>query len=272
MIPAIRIAEDRQISVSLIYDGKLRESRTEVAYLSPKRWGGGSIYGSFCFDVSWAAISEHRKLYWVEANRAFRNPIARFLLSWHDVGRLDVTPYDPTKDNGPLRAVGDKWYWLDSSVPEIVIDDPIPASDLVRLIFDDHRQGYCNYTKNSSCPEMDAGKCLEAQASFIARLLGGGALGLEELMVDGTGFAWGVYGAFQTLWRRLFSKRMWGGPVTADEIALDIIVGACLAYNAGERERAQRLMDLIDTEERAERMFCDLIRARFEFPTFKWDD
>lgn len=270
MLPAIRIAEDRQISVGLIYDGKLLATRTEVAYLSPKRWGGGSIYGSFCFEASWPKIQQHRKLYWVEENRKYQNPIARFLLSWHDVKDLPVTPYDPTTDDGPLRLVGDKWYWLNTCVPEIVIDDPIPFSQLTRLTFESHRQGYCHHTKSRTCSEMDAAKRIDVQTAFVARLVGGGAIGLEDLMVDGDDFAWGVYNGFSYLWRRMFKANGWGGPIANDVAAADVIGGACLAYHSGDKDQAKRLMALIDTEERAERLFREMIRTRFDFPTFDW--
>jgi hypothetical protein len=271
MMPAVRIAEDQQISGRLIYDGKLLATRTEVAYLSPKQWGGGSIYGSFCFEASWPEIHGPRKLYWVEENRSYQNPIARFLLSWNDMTRLPVTPYDPTTDDGPLRLVGDKWYWLKTCVPEIVIDDPVPFSALRRLTFDSHRQGYCHHTKSRSCSEMDAAKRMDVQTSFVARLVGGGAIGLQDLMVDGDDFAWGVRSGFTYLWLRLFKGHSWDGPIADDVGAADLIAGACLTYHAGDVGRAKRLMALIDTEERAERIFRDMIRKRFDFPTFDWE-
>lgn len=63
LTPAVRIAQDRRITGGLIYDGKLRDTRTEVVYLTQKYWPDGNIYGSFCFEVEWAEIAKNRALY-----------------------------------------------------------------------------------------------------------------------------------------------------------------------------------------------------------------
>lgn len=272
LTPALRIAEDHRIAGGLIYEGKLRETRTEVVHVTPKTWGGGSIYGSFCFETAWTDLAASRKLYWVEENHSYANPICRFLLSWYDVGHLPVVPYDPETHDGPLRLVNGKWFWLSTIVPEIVVDDPIYTSTVTQLTFDRHREDYCHYTRSQSCREMGVSGSGAAQASFVARLVGGGALGMEQLIVrDGTLTA-GVYNALQSLWGSLFKRHEWGGAIADDLIATDAISGACLAHHLGDPDRAKRLMSLIDTEERAERLFLDLIRTRLDFPAFKWLD
>jgi hypothetical protein len=272
LVPAIRIGQDRRISGGLIYDGKLRQSRTEVVYVTPKPWGGGSIYGSFCFQMEWVEIAKGRQLYWVEENLAHENPISRFLLSWNDVSALPVTPYDPTRDNGPLRLSGDRWFWLSTTVPEIVIDDVIYTISLSRLTFDLHRDGYCHPTRGFSCRERGHRGSTDAQTSFVARLLGDPAVGLEDLLVSDGSLTPGVYGALSTLYRRLLGKRNWGGPIDDYTLATDTVTSACLAYHLGEPDRAKRLLDMIDSDERAETVFRDLIRRRFAFEAFDWQD
>lgn len=270
--PALRIAEDRRISGGLIYEGKLQQTRTEVVYLTPKTWGGGSIYGSFCFEAVWSEIAKGRKLYWVEENASYQNPISRFLLSWYDVSHLPVTPYDPVHDTGPLRRVGDKWWWLSTTVPEIVVDDPLYTISLLQLKFDTHRDGYCHHTRGNSCREKGVGGSWDAQTSFLARLLADPSLGMEDLLVRDGGFTHGVYGGLSTLYRRLFSGQSWAGPVDDDERGLDCVTAACVAYHLGDRPRAKRLLGMLDAEGRAERLFLEAIRSRFAFPTFNWMD
>ena len=270
LTPALRIAEDRRISGGLIYEGKLRDTRTEVVYLTPKTWGGGSIYGSFCFEASWKEIAEGRNLYWVEENTTYQNPISRFLLSWNDVEHLPVTHYDPKCDVGPLRRVGDKWFWLNTSVPEIVVDDPVYTTSMLRLTFDTHREGYCHPTRGWSCRERGAGGSIDAQASFMARILSDPALGMEDLMVKDGVLGFSMTSGLTTLYRRLMGKQSWGGPVADDTIGMDAFTSACLAYHLGDRERGRRLLGLVDTEERAERLFLEAIRSRFGVPTFNW--
>lgn len=270
LTPALRIAEDRKISGGLIYEGKLRDTRTEVVYLTPKTWGGGSIYGSFCFEASWKEIAKGRNLYWVEENTTYQNPISRFLLSWNDVEHLPVTHYDPERDVGPLRQIGDKWFWLNTIVPEIVVDDPVYTTSMLRLTFDTHREGYCHPTRGWSCCERGAGGSMDAQASFMARVLSDHSLGMEDLMVKDGVLGFSMISGLTTLYRRLMGKQSWGGPVADDTIGMDAFTSACLAYHLGDRERGRRLLGLIDTEERAERLFLEAVRSRFSVPTFNW--
>lgn len=272
LTPAVRIGQDRRITGGLIHDGKLRETRTEVVYVTPKSWGGGSIYGSFCFEMEWREIAKNRRLYWVEENLSYENPISRFLLSWNEVSHLPVTPYDPEVDDGPLRLFGGRWFWMGSSVPEIVVDDPINTISLTQLTFDTHRDGYCHPTRGTSCRERGVGGSWDAQTSFLARLLGDPAIGMEDLMVRDGAFTHGVYSALVTLYRRLFSKQAWGGPLADDELGRDAVVSACFAYHLGDRERSRRMLGLLETEDRAERVFLELIRDRFAFPSFAWQD
>lgn len=179
---------------------------------------------------------------------------------------------DPENADGPLRLVGGKWYWLSSSVPEIVVVDDIPVVSLTRLAFEKHREIYCHLDRGGSCREKGHSGSLDADVSFVAHLLGSGAMGMDDLMVRDGGFGFGVEGGFTSLWVRLFRGHEWGGPLADDVTAVDAITSACRAYCAGDRDKAKRLMALIDTEERAERLFLDLIRTRFDIPGYTWRD
>jgi hypothetical protein len=271
LTPAVRIAQDRRITGGLIYDGKLRDTRTEVVYLTPKYWPDGNIYGSFCFEMEWAEIAKNRALYWVEENTSHSNTIARFLLSWNDVSKLPVTLYNPTDCDGPLRLHGGQWYWLGSIVPEIVLDEAIYTISVKQLTFDTHRDGYCHPTRGWSCRERGHGGSIDSQSSFVARLLADTSLGMEDLMIGNGEFTHGVRGGHTTLWARLFKGHAWGGPLSDDGAAADVISAACMAYHVGDRDKAKRLMSMIDTKDRADRVFREMIRTRFAFPTFDWE-
>jgi hypothetical protein len=155
-------------------------------------------------------------------------------------------------------------------VPEIVVDDPVYTTSMLRLTFDTHREGYCHPTRGSSCRERGAGGSIDAQASFMARILSDPTLGMEDLMVKDGVLGFSMTSGLTTLHRRLIGKQSWCGPVADDTIGMDVFTSACLAYHLGDRERGRRLLGLIDTEERAERLFLEAIRDRFGVPTFNW--
>lgn len=53
--------------------------------------------------------------------------------------------------------------------------------------------------------------------------------------------------------------------------ATDVILAACMTYQVGDRDEAKRLMSIIDTEDRANRVFREMIRTPFGLPTFDWE-
>jgi hypothetical protein len=108
---ARRIIEDGRLKAGLVYDeSRLNRSRISVAWVSANTWALGSIYGTVEFQFAWADLVAGRNVYWVEAMN-YRPPAYRLLLSKRDISAGLIKPYNPAKDEGPLRLSNGKYYW-----------------------------------------------------------------------------------------------------------------------------------------------------------------
>ena len=267
---ASRIAEDGQIAGGLIYDGILRQTRTEVVYFSPNSWGDGTRYGAFEFVVDWETLIQGRQIYWVEAIKSYTIPIYRFLLSRRDVTSLDVRSYNPESDIGPIRKVGGVWYWAPRNVAEIVIDEALSLADVRRVNFVKHHDRYCSL-KRSPCVEAGWNKSWRAHAAFVGMLLARGLINGNDLLVDAEGKpSMETRGALNHLFHALVNEPDFeGGPVSRNKQARSLIRAGALTLHSGAKSRATALVELIDTEERAKEALLRLVRDHFEDPSFE---
>jgi len=272
LLAAIRIAEDRTLSAELIYDGVLRDTRTKVVYFSPKIWPDGSRYGAFEFAVDWQSLLNGRKMYWVEAVRTYQTPIFRFLLTDKDVSHLPVLPYDPDSDAGPIRRVGEDWYWTRNDAAEIVIDEDLPLFDVTKVTFGRHHDEYCSEGRRGTCPERGFQGSRRAKQAFIGVLFGRGIHSLDDRLLETDGFSFDACGALSDTWAAIIKAPKFGGPVTDGDQALELVRAACLTIQAGDRARVARLMGLISGESIADQAFLRLIREHFAMPNFVWSD
>jgi hypothetical protein len=153
---ARRIVEDRKIKAGLVYDeSRLNKSRISVTWLSANTWAFGSIYGTVEFQFDWKTLVEGNKVYWVEAMTQYNPTAYRFLLSSRDpaeFGSGPIEPYDPTKDDGPLRKSGDKWYWNWNFTSEFMIEDDLYIREATGLDFISHHPQFCGID-GSACAE-----------------------------------------------------------------------------------------------------------------------
>lgn len=269
--PTLRIAEDRMISGGLIYDGKLRETRTEVIYFSPTSWTNGSRYGAFQFEIDWGTLIAGRRLYWVETLNNYEHRIYRFLISGADVSHLPVTLYDPERDGGPIRKIGDAWYWASGYAAEVVIDEAVPVHDLTALRFERHHNEYCSDTGISKCPERGFSGSWNAHSLLIAALLGRGLKTLNDLLLEEGNASNAVSDTVHRVWKKLILNNPFAGPVADNDLALDVMASACLVLHGGDAERAKRMANLIDGEARADAALMSIIRSHFGLPDFTWD-
>ncbi len=267
---ASRIAEDGRIAGGLIYDGKLRTTRTEVIYFSPNTWHGGSRYGAFDFVVEWETLAQGRSLYWVEAIKSYKIPIYRFLLSQRNPVGLAVTPYDPKADLGPIRQIGTEWFWARGYAAEVVIDEAWSLSDTLRLNFVKHHDDYCSL-KNRHCPEAGWGKSWRKHAAFMGWLLGRGLVSLNEQLVEAGKVSDEAQSALGHLHRAIIDSENFGGPIADDENAKAVVRAAGLLMHGGQLKQARQVMALIDTEDRASRVFRDLVADQFGFSSFEFE-
>jgi len=156
-VPAARrIIEDGRIKAGLVYDeSRLNRSRISVTWVSANTWAFGSIYGTVEFQFNWKSLVEGQKIYWVEAMEKYNPTAYRFLLTEREPRELPsgaVEPYDPAKDDGPLRRSGDKWYWNGNFTSEFMIDDDLSLRSTTGLNFVSHHSEYCR-TFGNSCTE-----------------------------------------------------------------------------------------------------------------------
>src|SRR5215204_3634492 len=141
-VPAAkRIIEDGRIRSGLIYDESvLNRSRISVVWLSANTWANGSVYGTVTFEFSWADIIEGQNIYWVEAIKDYNPTAFRFLLSKRDVTSRHIEPYDPRRDDGPLRFRDGKWFRAGNLTSEFMVSlDRSTALDFVN-----HHPRYCS--------------------------------------------------------------------------------------------------------------------------------
>ena len=140
---ARRIMEDKQIRAGLVYDeSRLNRSRINVAWVSANTWGPGSIYGTVEFQFSWADLVANQKIYWVEA-MPYKPNAYRLLLTKRDVPRGLIVPYDPAKDEGPLRLKDGKYHWNGACTSEFMIEEDLSLGRCIGLDFVMHHESYC---------------------------------------------------------------------------------------------------------------------------------
>lgn len=165
---ALRIIEDRKISRGLIYDECiLNDSRTTVAWLSPNEWSRGSRYGNVEFTYDFSGLVAGRRIYWVEAQTKYTPTACRFLITDEDVKQLPVLPYDPAKEDGPLRHAGGLWYWNFRFTGEFMLQATLYLTKCRKVSFIKHHDLYCS---SGGC--NDLGKTGERAAGrIIAQIL-----------------------------------------------------------------------------------------------------
>src|SRR5207253_2652519 len=123
-------------------DSRLSKSGISVACVSASSWVLGSIYGTVEFQFAWTDLIADQKIYWVEAMNY--NPNAyRLLLSKRNIPPGLITPYDPAKDEGPLRFTANKYYWNGAYTSEFMIEDDLPLSRCTGLGFVSHHPVFC---------------------------------------------------------------------------------------------------------------------------------
>lgn len=275
LLPAVRIAEDRYLSAELIYDGVLQETRTKVVYFSPNYWANGSRYGCFEFKVDWQSLLNGRRMYWVEAIRDYQLPIYRFLLTCKDETCLPpMVSYDPAIDDGPIRRVGDDWYWLlgaNDYAAEIVIDEDLPLYDVKKMDFWKHHDIQCS-EKRQRCPEAGSGGSWRAMAEFMGVLLGRGIHALDDLLTNGGAPSDDCVRALSQTWTRLLPPTGSVGPIDDPDVALDLVRAAALMLQTRDYNRVRRLTGLISDKAMVDEAFLRLVRDHFNAPSFEWSD
>jgi hypothetical protein len=166
---ALRILDDREVGRRLISDESvLNKSRTAVVWLSPDFWNDGFRYGNVRFAYDFANITAGRKIYWVEVVR-YGTPACRFIVSNKDLSHLPVIPYDPGKDDGPLRLSDGRWWRNGRVTTEIMFDEDLPLANCRAVDFVLHHRNQCAL-HGSGCRDKGANGD-DASVRFMAYIL-----------------------------------------------------------------------------------------------------
>jgi len=144
------------IKSGLVYDeSRLNKSRISVAWASANTWTDGSLYGTVEFQFSWAEIVERNPhIYWVEAMTDYSPTAFRFLLSDREITSRQLQPYDPRRDDGPLRMRDGKWYRRGNMTSEFMITADLRLRRCIGIDFVKHHHRHCSLY-GSSCPDIN---------------------------------------------------------------------------------------------------------------------
>jgi len=170
---AVRILEDEKIKQGLIYDkSKLNTSRILVTWLSPNIWYHGSRYGNISFEFDFTELVAGKNYYWVEAMKEYTPHACRILITTEDFDDI-LTPYDPTRGDGPwyYDTVNDCHYWNGTYCLEFMFTRDLPLSISENVTFTKHHSAFCNM-KGHACADQSMTKEY-VNARFIAYLIAG---------------------------------------------------------------------------------------------------
>jgi hypothetical protein len=268
---ARRIVEDGQIKAGLIYDeSRLNKSRISVVWVSANTWGPGSIYGTVEFQFAWSDLVVGQKIYWVEA-MDYRPNAYRLLLSKRDIPTGANTPYDPAKDEGPLRVMDGKYYWNGEYTSEFMIEEDLLLNRCTCLHFVPHHAQYCRPFGNGCedrqmqpSPQRTGGKIL----SFV---LGNGLHVIDKLLKPGQPFTELQVG-YEGLAASLPSEVQFSGTISADRQCQDVVRGSLALYGAGQLDQARKLLALISSKDNFTKALKAIVRAHFGDPQWEPSD
>ena len=267
---ARRIPEDGCIRSGLIYDeSRLNKSRLCVSWVSANTWANGSIYGTVQFTFDWDTVLDDRNIYWVEVMTDYSPTAYRLLLTDRDLSKSKyVTPYDPAKDNGPLRRQKGKWYWNGEYTSEFMVEADLSLSDCTSLQFVKHHPNICRI-RGSAC--TDKGATIDRTGGrVLAFILGAGSHHADHALLneDETDLHFWGRGAITGLWGALARKEEWfSGGLKKGESRKAVLRGALSLYARDQREEARALSSLLSSQDVFETALAEIIAEHFG-----WDD
>jgi hypothetical protein len=270
-VPAARrIVEDGAIKAGLVYDESvLNKSRISVAWVSANTWGLGSIYGTVEFQFAWADLVAGQKIYWVEAMMDYRPPAYRLLLSKRDIRRGIIVPYDPARDEGPLRLRDDKYYWNGASTSEFMIEDDLSLDRCTGLGFVEHHKDYCR-PFGSACEDRQHQPTIhETGGRWLSFVLGHGLHFLDKHLTEGTRPYTNLDRGYRGLETDLPVQVKFTGPIKADGDCRNIVRGSLALYGMDQVVQARNLLALISSEDNFTEALTAIIRAHFRDSTWQ---
>jgi hypothetical protein len=268
---ARRIVEDRRIKAGLIYDeSRLNTSRISVAWVSANTWGPGSIYGTVEFQFAWADLIAGQKIYWVEAMNYSPNAY-RLLLSKRDVPAGLINPYDPEKDEGPLRLKDGQYFWNNGYTSEFMIEEDLSLDRCTGLDFVQHHQQYCRPFGKGCEDRIMQPSPHRTGGRMLAFVLGNGLRILDEhLKPPGVKQPFTELDtAYHGLASNLPSRVEFKGALSADSECQNVVRGSLALYGMDQVDQAQKLLALISSTENFEKALKAIVREHFVDPNWQ---
>jgi hypothetical protein len=270
-VPASRrIIEDQRIKAGLIYDeSRLNKSRISVVWLSANSWAFGSIYGTVEFRFDWNTLVEGNKVYWVEAMTQYKPAAYRFLLSSRDPAEFGsglIEPYDATKDDGPLRKSGDKWYWNGNFTSEFMVDNDLHLREATGLDFVSHNQQFCSIHGNTCAERKENPTRDKTGGRILAYLLAHEIRVLNKHLKPEEGKRNQLLDtAFSGLHAAL-SQSDFGGPLHVAASCDKVVTGALALYGMDQLESTLELLTLLKSADGFNKALVGIVQRHFGIP------
>jgi hypothetical protein len=197
------------------------------------------------------------------------NPAAyRFLLTPRDLRELgpgSVEPYDPTKDDGPLRKLGDQWYWNGHFTSEFMIADDLLLREATGLDFVRHHGQYCR-SFPATCvdrhqnpgPDETGGRIL---AYILAHELGILDKHLKPTTPSGRNLL--IDRAYAGLHTALTKDADFEGNLTRSSSCEKVVIGALALYGMDQMDSALYLLTLLKSAEGFDKALAEIVRQHF---------
>jgi hypothetical protein len=266
---ARRIIEDGRIKAGLVYDqSRLNKSRISVAWVSANTWSLGSIYGTVEFQFSWDELVGLQNIYWIEAITHYRPPAFRLLLSSRKIQSELITPYDPVKDQGPLRYKDGKWYWNGRFTSEFMIEDDLSLDRCTGLDFVRHNADICGPFGSECEDRQKQPSPWRTGGRILSFILGNNLHVLDKhLKPPGANLTW-LDSAYDNLEDLLSQNVSFAGPIRGSKCE-DVVRGSLALHGAGQVDQAQKLLAVISSEDNFIKALKAIVRGHFDDPT--WD-
>jgi hypothetical protein len=270
---ARRIVEDRRIKAGLVYDAsRLNKSRISVAWVSANTWTLGSIYGTVEFQFAWADLVAGQKIYWVEAMTDYRPNAYRMLLSKRDLPTGLITPYDPAKDEGPLRLQDGKYYWNGAYTSEFMIEDDLSLDRCTGLGFVLHNQLYCRPFGNGCEDRQKQPQPQQTGGRMLSFVLGNRPHVLDKHLKPPGVDPLTLDTAYRGLESSLSGQLQFTGAISADHECQAIVRGSLALNGADQVYQARKLLALISSKDNFTKALKTIVRSHFGDPTWEPND
>lgn len=267
---ACRVLDDGKLKSGLIYDdSRLNKYRLNVVWVSANTWHFGSIYGTVEFQFTWPNIVAGQNIYWVEAMNY--KPIAyRFLLSKNKYSSAVVSPYDPEKDDGPLKLKDGKYYWNCEYTSEFMIEADLLLARCTGIDFVTHHQLYCRLDGNACEDRQHNPNPKRTGSKMLSFILARNVHAIDKhLKPPGShGQITELDVAYEGL-EEVFGGVEFSGTASSPADCENLTRGSIAQYSAGQADQAKKLLSMMISKNHFTEALTAIVRAHFDDPEWQ---